>query len=108
MQTSENIERVIADGIRTQGLGGFRATSVEIAKRMIANKQSLGLVCARCNSSQVYCCAATHGSGNEVACICVHICFGCGENLPAADLVWRATPDESVRCFHCSRSVPLH
>jgi hypothetical protein len=40
-----------------------------------------------------------------VACVCVHICFGCGENIPAADIIWRATPRESVRCFHCDRLV---
>ncbi len=109
MQTVEAIEREIAKGLRTQGLGGFHATSVEIAKRMIANKQSLGVSCAKCGSKEVYCCATTHEAArNEVACICVHICFGCLENIPAADLVWRPSPDELVRCFHCSRPVPLY
>jgi hypothetical protein len=67
------------------------------------------VTCVRCGSREVYCCATTHqAGGNEAACICVHICFGCLENIPAADLVWHPVPEEPVRCFHCSRSVPLH
>lgn|GEM_PF-2670265 len=106
MQTTESeIIAAIATGIRSQEFGGFLATSAAIAGRMVANRQSLGVTCAKCGSSKVYCCATMHGKGSEVACICVHICFDCGENIPAADTVWRATPRDSVRCFHCDRPV---
>lgn len=103
--TESGIARAIATGIMAQELRGFHATSAEIAKRMVANKEPLRVVCAKCGSSKVYCCAATHASGKDVACVCVHICFGCGENIPAADIVWRPTPRDSVRCFHCDRLV---
>jgi len=103
--TESGIVVAIATGIRSQELRGFLATSAEIAERMVANKESLGVICAKCGSSKVYCCAATHVSGKDVACVCVHICFGCGENIPTADIVWRATSRDSVRCFHCGRLV---
>lgn len=108
MQTQEELARQIASEIRQQqGLGGFFRETSLIANRMMENKLSLGVTCAKCSSQDVYCCATTHGKGKEVACICVHICFGCGENMPAADFIWRATANETVRCFHCSRVVPV-
>ena len=106
MQMTESvIVGTIATEIRSQELRGFHAASAEIARRMVANKVLLGVICNKCNSSKVYCCATAHESGKDVACVCVHICFGCGENIPAADIIWRATPRESVRCFHCDRLV---
>ncbi len=108
MQTNDELARQISSGIRAQQeLGGLISAAEEISARMMANRLSLGADCARCGSQEVYCCATTHGEGSEIACICVHICFGCGENLPAADLVWRGASREPIRCFHCDRIVPL-
>ena len=109
MMEQEVLTGAIAMAVRERELGGFFTKAVEIAGRMIANKQSLRVSCAKCNSTEVYCCATTYGiDEKDVACICVHICFNCGENIPAADLIWRPVPDEPIRCFHCSRPVPFH
>ena len=51
--TESGIARAIATGIMAQELRGFHATSAEIAARMVANKEPLRVVCAKCGSSKV-------------------------------------------------------
>jgi hypothetical protein len=107
--STETVEQIV-ERLREAGCGGMFHLTLEIAVRMIENRMKLGTTCAKCRSTEVYCCTTTLTAlGRSVECSCAHVCLNCGEQAFEQDLIWCGfKPDHnSLRCFFCSRQITV-